>query len=307
MEPQIIERTDNLELYLKQIGKIFDISHIINEPQEKQQIIDYYLMNKLTYRLFYNWDGFFHSGISYDGKRKKGDTEEQARICERYIRDGNATNVLELAYGLGANSGFLARRNPQVMFDALDISNKPLKCFTKFPNLHFYFGDLHDLSRFQDDFYDIVFVIEAMCYSTNKKQVLREVKKKLKSGGIFVIFDVYRNDRATPASDSEIIMWGLITKGLAADKFECVRDVEDYMGEDFSITVAKDLSQCILPSFDRQESLVRPYFKYPALTKAINRFLPFGVVRNAVVVLLIPTSVRRQITCYYLHVLKNDR
>jgi arsenite methyltransferase len=306
MEPQIIERTDNLEQYLKQIGKIFSISHIVNEPQEKQQIIDYYLMNKQTYRLFYNWEGFFHSGISYDGKRKKGDVKEQARICERYIHDVNATNVLELAYGLGANSGFLARRNPQVTFDALDISNKPLKRFTTIPNLHFFFGDFHDLSRFQDNFYDMVFVIEAMCYSTNKMRALREVKKKLKSGGIFVIFDVYRNDRASPLSDSENTMWELITKGLAADKFECVREVEEYMREDFSITTAKDLSQRILPSFDRQESLVRPYFKYPAFAKAINRFLPLGVVKNAVVVLLIPTSVRRQITCYYLHVLKND-
>ena len=304
MEPQIVERTDNLERYLKQIGAIFDISDIVNEPQEKQQIIDYYLMNKLTYRLFYNWEGFFHSGISYDGKRKRGDVKEQARICEGYIHNVNATNVLELAYGLGANSGFLARRNPGVTFDALDISNKPLKRFTKIPNLHFCFGDFHDLSRFQDNFYDIVFVIEAMCYSTNKLEALREVKKKLKSCGIFVIFDVYRNDRASPSSDSENIMWELITKGLAADKFECVTEVEEYMREDFSITAAKDLSQCILPSFDRQESLVRPYFKYPALAKAINRFLPFGVVRNAVVVLLIPTSVRRQVTCYYLHVLK---
>jgi arsenite methyltransferase len=307
MEPQIIERTDRLELYLKQIGKIFNISQIVNEPQEKPQIIDYYLMNKLTYRLFYNWEGFFHSGISYDGKRKKGDVKEQARTNDRYIHDMNATNVLELGYGLGVDSGFLARRNPQVTFDALDISNKPLKRFTKIPNLHFYFGDFHDLSRFQDNFYDIVFVIEALCYSTNKRQVLREVKKKLKSGGIFVIFDVYRNDRASPLSDSENTMWELMTKGLAADKFECVREVEEYMREDFSIIATTDLSPCILPSFDRQESLVRPYFKHPAFAKAINRFVPFGIVKNAIVVFLIPTSVRRQIACYYLHVLQKDQ
>ncbi|MFZ0926931.1 MAG: class I SAM-dependent methyltransferase, partial [Halobacteriota archaeon] len=155
----------NLELYLAQIRDIFDIPRIIDAPRDKPQIINYYLANKLSYRLAWSLEGFIHCGISYDGKRKKEDFREQARVVDAYIEDKHAKKVLELGYGLGSNSAYLARRNPHVTFDAIDISNKPLRSFTTIPNLSFCFGDYHNLSQFKDDSYDIVFVIEALCYS----------------------------------------------------------------------------------------------------------------------------------------------
>lgn len=75
-----------------------------------------------------------YCGISYERKHKKGDLKEQVRIVERYLHDINAKNVQELAYG-GANSAFLARRNPLVTFEGIDLSLKPLKRYTKIPNL----------------------------------------------------------------------------------------------------------------------------------------------------------------------------
>lgn len=306
MKQQTVERGDNLELYLGQIANLFDIGRIISKTQKKQDIIAYYVLNKLTYRLFYSWQGFYHSGISYDGKRKKADFIEQARIIGEYIEDTRARKVLELGCGLGPNSAFLARNCPEVKFDAIDLASRPLKRFTKIPNLRFYSGDYHDLRKFEDHSYDIVFAIESLCYSTDKAQVLREAKKKLRNGGIFIIFDLYQRNRANPLSHAEEIMWELITKGVAANKFECEREVEDYMRKEYSIAEAKDLSFCILPSFERQESLARPYFNHPAFARAVNVLLPFDIVKNWFVVLLIPTSIRREIMCYHLHVLRND-
>ena len=305
MGDQITEYTDNLEQYLITVARLFDIQHIISEPQEKSQIINYYVKNKLTYKFLHNWAGFIHFGISYDGRHKKEDLEEQARIVEGYIHDRNAKNVLELAYGMGANSAFLARRNPGVTFDAIDLSLKPLKRFTKIPNLRFQFGDYHDLSNIEDNAYDVVFVVEALCYSTNKLQVLREVKKKLKMDGLFVIIDVYQRDRVTPLSQSEDIMLKLIAKGVSVDKIECIKDVERYMQGEYSIIVAKDYSQYVLPSMIKLESFVSFYFDHPAFAKAVNKFVPFDIVKNAISVYLLPTSMSRQIGCYYIHVLKN--
>lgn len=307
MERETTEYTDNLEVYLKQIDQLFDVPRIINERPEKSHIIRYYASNKLTYRIFYNWEGFYHSGISYDGGRKRGDVREQARIIEGYIHDLEASRVLEIGCGLGPNSAFLARRNPDVVFDAVDLSNKPLRHFTKIPNLHFSTGDYHDLGEFEDSAYDIVFAIETLCYSTYKVQVLREVKKKLRRYGKFIVFDVYQSNRAAPLSPSEDVMWQLITKIVAAHKFERVGDVNKHMQEEYSIEVAKDLSPCILPSFDRQESLVRFYFNHPLFAKVINKLVPLDMTKNAALALLIPTSIRRQIKCYYMHVLSNDQ
>ena len=306
MEHRIAEYNDNLELYLKQIGGIFDIQSIINEPQDKPQIINYYLKNRIPYRLGYSLEGFIHSSISHDGKHKKEDFKEQARIVERYVHDNNAKKVLELGYGLGPNSAFLASRNPKVSFAGVDISNKPLKRFTKMPNVRFLFCDFHDLSIFEDSVYDIVFAIEALCCSTNKLQVLREVKKKLKKGGLFIVIDAYKRDRATPMTQSEDIMWKLIEKSTAIEKFECVKEVEGYMHEEYSIAEVKDLSLCVLPSLERMEPRARFYFAHPYFAKAVNKVLPSDIVKNALQVLLLPISVKRQIGCYYVHILKND-
>ncbi|MGA8071196.1 MAG: class I SAM-dependent methyltransferase [Halobacteriota archaeon] len=301
------EQNDNLELYLGQIRKIFDTSRIIEAPRDKQQVVNYFLLNKLSYRLGFNWDGFIHCGISYDGKSKREDFRQQARMIERYIIDNDARNVLELAYGLGPNSAFLARSNPDVTFEALDIANKPLARYTKIPNLHFCYSDYHDLSRFEDNSLDIIFVIEALCYSTNKLHVLREVKRKLKEGGVFIVFDAYTRNRASQLSPSEKLMWQLIFRGCALETFERLDKVEAEMRKEFSIVMAQDLTTYVLPSLEVQESKARHYFDHPAVARAINKVLAFDVVKHLPMVLLMPTSVRRQIGCYYLHALKNDQ
>ncbi|HXY88792.1 MAG TPA: class I SAM-dependent methyltransferase [Candidatus Acidoferrales bacterium] len=299
---------DNLELRLNQIGKIFDVPRIINEPRGKQQIINYYANGKFFDR-FGQPAGkyFFHHGISYDGKHKKEDFEEQARIVERYIEDSDAKKVLELGCGLGANISFLARRSPCVFFDGVDLSLKPLKRFTKIPNAHFQLGDYHDLSALEDDAYDIIFIIEALCYSINKLQVLCEVKKKLKRNGLLIIIDVYQRDRGAPLSPSEETMLKLIEMSWSLDKFECIKDVESYMREDYSIVIAKDLTHYILPSATRVARYNRSYFSHPMYARAINKLLSLDVAKSFIESYLVPISLRRQIACYYIHVLKNDR
>ncbi|MGZ4947147.1 MAG: class I SAM-dependent methyltransferase [Halobacteriota archaeon] len=303
---EVIEYGDNLELYLKQIGEIFNISDIIEEPQEEPQIVNYYLSNKLTYRLGHNWGGFYHSGISYDGVYKKDDFKEIPRIVERYIHETDAKSVLELGCGLGPNSAFLARRNPRVRFEAIDLANKPLRSFSRIPNLRFSAGDYHDLSRFEDASYDVVFAIETLCYSTDKLQVFREVKKKLKTNGLLIIFDAYYTNDAWPCSQSEDIACQLVTKSLADDRVERVGDVEGYMRQEFSIVVSKDLSAYIIPFYESLEGRVHLYFKHPIFAKTVNKILPLVVVKNFIAVLLIPTTLRRQLSCYYQHVLRND-
>ena len=306
-EDQIVEYDDDLELYLKRVGRLLDIPSIINEQQENPQIINYFHKNKMVYRLAHSWEGYRHFGISYDGKHKTKDFEEQARIVERCIRDSDAKNVLELAYGSGVNTAFLARRNPGVTFDGIDLSNKPLKRYEKIPNAHFQQGDFHDLSAFEDDTYDVAFVIEALCYSTNKLHVFREVKKKLKRDGLFIIIDAYRRDSAKPMSQPDEIMMKLIEKGVALEQFEYVGDVESYMREEYSIVVAKDFTENILPSAIHNERKTRRYFAHPTFSRIVNKILPYEVLKNMTAVYLVPISIKRQIGCYYVHVLKNDK
>jgi hypothetical protein len=101
-------------------------------------------------------------------------------------------------------------------------------------------------------------------------------------------------------------MWQLITRGGTIETFERVDDVEDAMGKEFSIVTAQDLTTYVLPSLEMQESKARYYFNHPAIARAINKVVPFDVVKNLPMVLLMPMSVQRQIGCYYLHALKKE-
>ncbi|MGZ4879611.1 MAG: class I SAM-dependent methyltransferase [Halobacteriota archaeon] len=305
MEQWVAARNDNLESSLNKVRRVFDVSSILNKRQARSQIIHYYLINRLTL-LFYNSNGFFHYGISYDGKYKKDDHKEHARIIERYIRARDAKKVMELGSGLGPNIALLARRNPDVAFDGVDLSNKPLHRNTTMPNAFFYFGDYYDLSQFEDDSYDIIFIIEALCYSTDKPRVLHEARRKLKKGGILIIFDGYQRGRAEPLNPSEEVMWGLISKSLACETIDRVNVVEDNMREEFLITDVKDLTQYVLPSLVRFERLARFYFSHPPLARAVNKFVPHDIVKNTIHIFLLPISVERQVGCYYIHVLQKE-
>ncbi|MGZ4906989.1 MAG: class I SAM-dependent methyltransferase [Halobacteriota archaeon] len=304
IKPRIAEHSDDLESRLSQIGKMFDISRLIDEPRTTPQLIKRYARTRLSV-VFQG--GFCHYGISYDGKFNKRDLTEQARIVERHIHASNAKNVLELAYGFGSNIAFLAKRNPAVSFDGIDLSLNPLKRYAKIPNASFQIGDFHDLSAFEDNAYDIVFVIDALSHSTDKLQVLREVKKKLKKGGLFIIIDEYRTDRATPLSSSEEIMWKLIEASAAREKFECINDVEGDMRGEYSIAEASDLSQYILPLMRVMARRVGFFFAHPIFTRVANRLLLRDALPLFVGPYLAPISLKRQIFCYYVHVLRNDK
>ena len=305
MKHMVVEDADNLESCLSQVGKVFDIPSMLSGLQARPQIIHYYFINRLTL-LFYNWDGFFHYGISRNGKYGKGDHKAHAKILEAYVRQTSAKKVMELGSGLGPNIAFLASRNPRVAFDGVDLSNTPLHRHAKLPNARFCCGDYHDLSQFEDNSYDIVFVIEALCYSTDKSRVLREVRKKLRDDGLFIVIDGYQRDRAKPLSSSEEAMWGLIAKSLACETIERVDVVEDYMQKEFSVVVAQDLTERVWPSLFRFAPLARFYFSHPAFARAVNTFVQHDVVKNTVHILLLPISVQRQIGCYFIHVLQKD-
>ena len=305
-EPDKAQHNDNLELYLKQIGAIFDVAKIVGEFQDVQHVVNYYRTMKFPLLLVYDRNGFYHYGISYDGKYKTDDLKASPRLVEKYLHDIDAKNVLELAYGRGTNTAFLARRNPHIAFEAVDISNKPLRSYAALPNAHFHFRDFHDLSGLHNNSYDLAFVIEALSCSTNKLQVLHEVKKKLKRDGLFIVIDGYQQDRTNPLTPSEKIMWALIEKSLSVDKIERVSDVENYMRREYSIIASKNFSPYVIPSMMRFVSAVRFYFSHPAFARAVNAFLPFDTVKNTIFVLLLPIAMQRQIACHYMHVLRKS-
>lgn len=301
-----MQRNNDLNNYLSLIGSSFDIGKIISEKQERDEIRSYYLANHFAYLFFHNRKGFMHMGISKDKKYHPDDVLTHLAIIQEYIDSLKATKVLEIGCGNGSNSIYLARNNPSVSFEGVDLSKKSIQ--QKIPNYHQRFGDYHDLEKYKDDSYDLIFVIEALCHSNRKDIVLKEIKKKLRDGGVFIIFDGYVSKPINQLTDKEMIAKKLTEKTMAVDNFEHIEDFNKTIQESGLKLINKnDYSQNIMPTLKRFERLALIFFSHKMVTRSIKLLLPSNLVKNSIAGLLMPNLIEKGIACYYLHVLQKTK
>jgi ubiquinone/menaquinone biosynthesis C-methylase UbiE len=244
-------------------------------------------------------------GISRNGKYKESDLLEAARTIENYIKK-SSKKVLELATGRGANSVYLAKKYPKVDFYGIDISKGQLdyafKKASKLDNFHPDFGDYHSLKKFDNESFDIVFVIEALCHSTKKEKVLNEVYRVLRKGGYFIIFDGYQNKNNL--SKNERTALKLTEIGMAVEKFESYDSFINKVKKDkFKIVLEEDASDYVLPTMNRFERLAKKFFNHPILAKLVVAITPKAFTYNSLSGYLMPNLMKDKITCYMITIL----
>ncbi len=294
-----------LEFKLKQIQKVFDTDTIIHIQPTIASITNYYKVNKLAYDLFANKD-FIHMGISRNGKYSKKDLLEQAKLVDKYIRQLKAKKVLELATGRGATSAFLAKTHPDITFEAIDLPNGQLDyAFNKarkLKNFHPKEGDYHNLSNYPGDSFDVIFVVEALCHSTNKKQVFSEVRKLLKNKGVFIIFDGYRGKKEHLLTKEELLAIRLTEKGMTVPSFDYYEDFKNKLFKSgFKILEEQDVSLLIMPTLKKFEAQAKLYFKVPPfLLRMINRFFSPVFINNIISGYLLATLEKLQLSKYMI-------
>lgn len=294
-----------LNFKLKQIQKIFDTNTIIHIQPTITSIADYYKVNKFAYSLFANKD-FIHMGISKNGKYSSRDLLEQAKFVDRYIKQLKAKKVLELATGRGATSAFLAKIHPDIIFEAIDLPGGQIDfAFSKakkLKNFHPKKGDYHNLSDYPKQSFDVIFVIEALCYSTNKTKVFSEVRKLLKDKGVFIIFDGFRGRREHLMTKEELFAIKLTEKGMLVPSFDYYEDFrKKLLKSGFKVLEEQDVSLLIIPTLKKFESQAKLYFTIPPLLlKMINRFLSPVFTNNIISGYLLATLEKLQISKYMI-------
>lgn len=296
---------------LQAIGKVFDIPEILKISPDSNYIQKYYKLNRLAYTLFHTSTDLIYMGVSRDGVYKASDLLEAGRTVEKYIANLQATNVLELATGRGANSFYLAQRHPSVSFSGVDISEGQLQYAKKkakvIDNYSPLSGDYHNLSKFADSTFDIVFVVEALCYSERKDVVLREVFRVLKPKGVFVIFDGYREKSDILLTESERTARTLTEKTMALNQFETYESfIDKVRTQNFSIEKEEDVSEYVVPTMNRFEKMAKTFFRHPHLAKVMNTFLPKEVLYNAIAGYLMPNLMRAKVFSYKITILKKN-
>ncbi len=304
---------DQLTTKINDISKTFEIKNVLATNTDVSSVAKYYKINRLAYSLFHNKDDFVHMGISRDGHYKKEDLLEQAKIIDIYLTKLKTGNVLELATGRGATSAYLAQKYPAITFEGLDLPNGQLdyaKAKTKhFQNFHVSEGDYHDLTKYQKNTFDIVFIIEALCHSDNKAKVIKEVARILKKNGIFIIIDGFSGKPVAKLSKDELLCKELIEKGMRVAGFENYQDIENMLEKNgFTISFQEDISAFILPTLKRFETQAKYLLSLPRLiAKSILALFPSEFTYNAISGYLMPIAIERAIAKYIIVVATKKR
>jgi SAM-dependent methyltransferase len=119
------------------------------------------------------------------------DYETPASEVAEYLKNDGAFKVLELGAGRASNSQFLAKKFPNADFTALDLPKRGFLKNKVQPNVKLVEGDYHKLPSEWTRRFDVVFAVETVCYSADKKRVYDEMLRVLKDGGVAVVFDGY--------------------------------------------------------------------------------------------------------------------
>ncbi len=302
----------NISKKTEKIQKIFDVEKLLAKNTDTKSIAKYYKINKLAYSLFHNNQNLVHMGISRDGTYKKEDLLEQPNLVKKYIKKTNARKVLELATGKGANSLYLAKEFPNVQFIGLDLPEGQLppakKSAKKTSNFTVVQGNFHNLQHFEEKSFDLVFIIEALCYSTKKEVVAKEVNRILKGKGIFIIADGYLGKKEESLKENELLAKKLVEKGMLVNKFENYKTVKNKITKaGFTLLEEEEVSEFILPTLYRFEKLARVAFQSTLFAKILVKTLPNAFTHNAVSGYLMPNLVKKGIAKYFLSVFEKRK
>lgn len=296
-----------LEEKLQKISLVFDIEKLQSVKADNDYIRSYYFKNKIPYSIFHTKQNFVHMGISRDGAFKEEDLLAHGKFVDKYITEQNAKEILELATGRGANSVWLAKKHLNSNFYGLDLSegqisfakNVAKKCL----NFQVELGDFHNLTQFEDNSFDIIFIVEALCHSNKTERVISEVTRVLREGGHFIVFDGYLGSKGL--SSVEKVAAKITEHGMAVEEFLKYEDLKNMaVSSGLALVEEEDLSKFVIPTMLRFESLAEKFFRRPRIGRFISRFLPQEFTYNSVSGMLMPILFEEGVFKYWVTVFK---
>jgi len=308
MQKEIITDLRLLDCYLQKVAAIFIAGDIINKKIDQDSIVKYYRKSDAVYKYIHSYKGAVHLALNYDGTFHKDGYYAQANEILGFIKESPVKDVLELGCGKGFNSIFLARTLPEMKFYGIDITDRHLAVAKNksrsMKNLKFQYGDFHQID-FEDDSFDLIFELEAICHAHDSRQVLSEIHRTLRKGGRFILYDGFRQSGFEDLSDPLRHAAILVEKSLAVDKFENI-DAWLKMAAQagFKIRATKDLSRAVMPTLGKLQLLSRKYFEYPWVSKLFLKILPRDMMMNTIAVLLMPFTIQHKAHGYYKIILE---
>ena len=292
---------ERLHLSLETLGRHFNFDSVLSEPQGEAQVLKYYLWNRSAYSLLYDRRGFMHMGISDDGQHTKRDVFAQVRFISEQINESRPARVLELGSGTGVNTVTLANKHSDVRFYAIDRRKRPFWHRGNPANVEFLIGDYHDLSQFAPGSVDLAFAIETLCYSYNHGQLMAEVFRVLRPGGVAITFEGFCRKVDKDLTSDERLGVQLASKAVGAERFCRPEDlIAAASSAGFELRDRQDLSMAVRPTAIRLEKRSRLFLSPPLWP--IRAVLPLPWKRNVMCGLVLAALLESGAACYERHV-----
>jgi ubiquinone/menaquinone biosynthesis C-methylase UbiE len=306
--PQRLE--DQLSRRMSRIAKVFDVNRFIEEKWAPQQIGRYYDANRLAYLFLHSYKGAVHFGINPGGRFGKRSLYAQVRDISSLISEQNFQTVIEPGCGKGFNLSWLARRHPGTQFLGLDISAVNLaeakrRC-KSLSNVQLRYGDYHGIDVDSDSF-DCVCMVESACFSHNHEQMVKEVRRILKPGGVWVVYDIFRGSPVSQIPADWQRICDLTERSIAIPKGEGVQEwlqVAETQG--FTLVEFQDLTSSVIPNLRNFERYSGIFFASPAFARLGNQVLPSSLTRNTIAGYLMPLTMRAGYQKYIKAVMVNS-
>jgi cyclopropane fatty-acyl-phospholipid synthase-like methyltransferase len=153
-----------------------------------QRIVQYYNSSQWLYRIFCR--NQFHHGFwnkNTHSLYQAALNENQAIIDLAKIKKND--RVLDAGCGVGSTANYIAEKTG-ARVTGISLTPNQIKLAKKHPLTNFQVQD-YTKTNFSDNYFDVVYGIESICYASPKSAFLKEAYRILKPGGKLIIADGY--------------------------------------------------------------------------------------------------------------------
>ncbi len=284
---------------IRYLEEFVDLEKYLTENHnDSEKIVAYFKENHSRYRLFYNGKGNMHFIVSKDGKTfSYDDMYYQPDVAISYAKPGG--KVLELGSGQGNNLMHLAQAHPDMEFYGMDLFPAELK--KKPANLIIRKQNYTSMPDIPDNTFDVVYAIETIVYNDSemKDKLMAEVRRVLKPGGHFLVWDYAT---AYPFETYSRELQTAMTICAHGGAFAQVETREEwkghYDGAGFKTVAMNDLTDLSMPDLTRMQKHFDLVMAHPLRAKIIFRTMPRNYTVNLIGGWIIYNLVKEHIGNY---------